>query len=202
MGHSAQVTHRILPVLSSGAHPRDRWTQLHLKAGMSGMKTLVAILALSAALTLACGGNSDSNAGGSGGGGGSSDSNGALGTSSGDARAEGCLAPGDTAGYNGQLVLVCGSVVSSVYVADQNRTTFIYFGAEPPDQDFTAFITANSRSGFNPFPEDQFTAGVNVCIEGKVQLDSDGKPEIDVQSALNMLIIKTTEIHGEHCAGN
>ncbi|HEU0073550.1 MAG TPA: hypothetical protein VFS30_06020 [Dehalococcoidia bacterium] len=168
------------------------------------MKTLVAFLAFSMAVTLACGGGSSGASGGSGGGGGSggSNSSGALGTSSGDARSEGCKTPAETAGFNGQLVLVCGTVVEAVYVAEQNRTTYIYFGAAPPDQDFTAFITANSRSGFNPFPENQFTAGINVCIEGKVELDGDGKPMIDVQSALNMLIIQSLEIHGEHCAGN
>jgi hypothetical protein len=167
------------------------------------MKALVALLALSMIVSLACGGGGNSSsASGSGGGSGVSAGGGALGTSSGDARSQGCLAPGETAGFNGQLVLVCGTVVESVYVAEQARTTFIYFGASPPDQEFTALITANSRSGFNPFPEDQFTAGVNVCIEGKVELDGDGKPTINVQSALNMLIIKSLEIHGEHCAGN
>lgn len=166
------------------------------------MKTLVALLAFAMAVTLACGGGSSSGSSGGGGGSGGSNSSGALGTSSGDVRGEGCLAPAETAGFNGQLVLVCGTVVEAVYVAEQNRTTYIYFGAAPPDQDFTAFITANSRSGFNPFPEDQFTAGTNVCIEGKVEIDGDGKPYIDVQSALNMLIIPSLEIHGEHCTGN
>jgi hypothetical protein len=159
------------------------------------MKTLLVMLTISIAGTLACGG------GGNGGGGGSS-SGGSFASSSGDARAEGCLAPADTAGFNGQLVLVCGTVVESLYVAEQQRTTFVYFGAAPPGHEFTAVITANSRSGFNPFPEDQFTAGVNVCIEGKLEIDGDGKPMINVQSALNMLIIPSLEIHGEHCTGN
>lgn len=170
------------------------------------MKTLVALLAFSMAVTLACGGSSSSSGGGGSGGGGSGGggavSDGALGSSSGDARSEGCKTPAETADYKGKIVLVCGTVVESVYVPEDRRSTYIYFGAAPPNQEFTAIIGANSRSGFNPFPENQFTAGVNVCIEGKADIDSDGKPYIDVQSALNMLIIKSLEIHGEHCAGN
>lgn len=167
------------------------------------MKTLVALLAFSLAMSLACGG--DDGGGGNSSGGGASGapvSDGALGTSSGDARTEGCKTPAETADFKGKIVLVCGTVVESVYVPEDRRSTYIYFGAAPPDQEFTAIIGANSRSGFNPFPEDQFTAGVDVCIEGKADIDGDGKPYIDVQSALNMLIIKSLEIHGMHCAGN
>jgi hypothetical protein len=162
------------------------------------MKTLVVVLSISMAVAAACGGGGGSASGGSSG----SSSDGAFVSSSGDARAEGCLAPADTAGFDGQLILVCGTVVEAVYVAEQGRSTFVYFGASPPGHSFTAVISGSSRSGFNPFPEDQFTPGTNVCIEGKLQLDSEGKPMIDVQSALNMLIIDTLEIHGEHCTGN
>jgi len=161
------------------------------------MKAMPALLAISMILVFACGGGSSDASGGGG-----STSDGALGTSSGDARGEGCLAPAETAGFNGQLVLVCGTVVESVYVEADRRSTYIYFGAAPPDHEFTAIINGNSRSGFNPFPEEQFTAGVNVCIEGKADIDGEGKPYIDVQSALNMLVIQSLEISGEHCTGN
>lgn len=159
------------------------------------MKTLVVGLMISMTMALACGGGDAAS-------GGSSTSGGSFASSSGDSRSEGCLAPADTAGFDGEIVLVCGTVVESVYIAEQRRTTFVYFDAAPPGHSFTAVITGDSRSGFNPFPEEQFTAGINVCIEGKVELDGDGKPLIDVQSALNMLVISTLEISGEHCTGN
>lgn len=166
------------------------------------MRILVAVLATLFVAVVGCGGGDASGSGGGGGGGGGSGTDGALVNSQGDARAEGCLAPSDAAGFQGQLVLVCGTVVDSVYMPDLKRTTFIYFDAAPPGQSLTAQITGDMRSGFNPFPEDQFAPGTNVCIEGIIQKDGDGKPLIDVQSALNMLVIDTLEIHGEHCAGN
>jgi hypothetical protein len=162
------------------------------------MRVLLVVIFSVVVVVGACGGGSSS-AGTTNSG---SSSSGALGNSSGDARDKGCLAPDQTGDYKGQTVLVCGTVAASVYMPDQKRTTFVYFGADAPDQTFTAEITGDSRSGFNPFPEDQFTSGVNVCIEGIVQTDDAGKPLIDVQSALNMLVISTTEIHGTHCAGN
>jgi len=164
------------------------------------MRKLMAVLAMMLVVVAGCGGGDASGSGS--GGGGSSGSSGALGTSKGDARDIGCLAPSQTAEHNGQLVLVCGTVAEAVYMPDLRRTTFVYFDAPSPDQSFTAKISGDSRSGFNPFPEDQFTSGVNVCIEGVVELDDDGKPLINVQSALNMLVISTLEISGTHCAGN
>jgi hypothetical protein len=165
------------------------------------MRALVVVVIVAAAVVVgACGGGNSSSSGSKSTG--SSSNAGALGNSSGDARDKGCLAPDQTGDYKGQLVLVCGTVAGSVYMPDQKRTTFVYFGADAPDQTFTAVITGDSRSGFNPFPEDQFTSGVNVCIEGIVQTDDAGKPLIDVQSALNMIVISAPEIHGSHCAGN
>jgi hypothetical protein len=159
------------------------------------MKMLMLVLVIAAVTSVACGGSSAS--------GGSSDAaDGAFVSSSGDARSEGCLEPAATAGFNGQLVLVCGTVAEVAFAEAQNRSTFVYFDGAPPGHSFTAVISGGSRSGFNPFPEDQFTPGTHVCIEGKVQIDGDGKPIIDVQSALNMLIIPAPEIHGEHCTGN
>jgi hypothetical protein len=164
------------------------------------MRALVVVIVAVAVVVGACGGGSGSASTSSGSSGPSS--GGALVNSSGDARDQGCLAPDQAGDFKGKLVLVCGTIASSVYMPDLKRTTFVYFGAAAPDQAFTAQITGDSRSGFNPFPEDQFTAGVNVCIEGIVQTDDAGKPLIDVQSALNMLVISSLEIHGEHCAGN
>lgn len=169
------------------------------------MKSLVAVLVITAVVGFACGGGSGSSGGDGTSGassGGSSSADGALINSQGDARSEGCLAPEQTAEFEGKLVLVCGTVANSVYYAEQRRTTFVYFGAAPPDQILTAQIRGDMRSGFNPFPEDQFAPGANVCIEGIIQTGDDGKPLIDVQSALNMLVIPTLEIHGEHCTGN
>ena len=162
------------------------------------MRHVVAVLAILAVALVGCGGGSS---GGSGGGSGSS-SAGALGNSSGDARDQGCQSVDSAADFQGSIILFCGTVVESAYFPDENRTTRVYFGAAPPGQSFTGVITAASRSGFNPFPEDQFVEGVNVCIEGIVQTDGEGKPFIDVQSALNMVIIQSLETHGEHCAGN
>jgi hypothetical protein len=167
------------------------------------MRNLVVVLAIVILAIAGCGGGGGDSSGGGGGGGSSgSSSAGALGNSSGDARDQGCKAPSETAEFKGDIVLVCGTVAESAYFPDQNRTTYVYFDAAPPDYTFTGIITASSRSGFNPFPEKQFVAGVKVCIEGIIQIDADGKPFVDVQSALNMVIIQTLETHGEHCAGN
>ena len=159
------------------------------------MKTLLAVLLSSLFATLACGG------GGSSGGGGDR-APGLLQVDAEDARTLGCLNINETLDHAGDYVLVCGTVVEAVYVQEENRTTYIYFGASPPDQTFTAIITGGSRSGFNPFPEEKFAAGTNACVEGVIEVDENGAPFIDVQSALSMISIETLEISGEHCTGN
>jgi hypothetical protein len=155
------------------------------------MKTLLALMLMVPFLTLACGG-----------GGGGDTAPGLLQKTADDERTLGCLAPGDAIDHSGDYVLVCGTVAEATYVAEENRTTYIYYGAAAPDQTFTAIITGGSRSGFNPFPEDKFAAGTKTCVEGVVEMDEDGLPYIDVQSALSMITLEALEISGDHCAGN
>jgi hypothetical protein len=156
------------------------------------MKTSLAVLLSSLFVTLACGG----------GGGGDDTAPGLLQKTADDERTLGCLTPEQTVEHEGDYVLVCGTVAEAIYVQENNRTTYMHFGAPSPNQVFTAVITGGSRSGFNPFPEDQFAAGTNACVEGVIELDENGLPSIDVQSSLSMISIKTLEISGEHCTGN
>lgn len=157
------------------------------------MRILMVVTLMVLLLASACGGGSSS---------GASTAPGARAKTAEDVRDLGCLTPAETAQHEGQFVLVCGTVAESVYMPEMRRTTFVYFDAPPPDHTFTAMITGGSRSGFNPFPEDQFTPGTNACVEGVVVQGEDGKPLIDVQSALSMITLESLEISGEHCAGN
>lgn len=154
------------------------------------MKAFVVILLAFAAVVTACGGSSGETAPG------------LRQKTADDQRALGCITTAQAAEHDGDYVLLCGTVAEAVYLPDDNRTTYLYFDSPSPDHTFTAKITGGSRSGFNPIPEEQFAAGTNACVEGVITMDADGKPLIDVQSALSMIPIDTLEISGEHCAGN
>jgi hypothetical protein len=154
------------------------------------MKALVVVFLAIAIVATACGGSSGETAPG------------LRQKTAEDERGLGCLTTDQAAEHDGDYVLVCGTVAEAVYLPDDNRTTYIYFDSPSPDQTFTAKITGGSRSGFNPFPEEQFAAGTNACVEGVITIDADGKALIDVQSSLSMIPIETLEISGEHCTGN
>lgn len=80
----------------------------------------------------------------------------------------------------GTVAEVCGDVVSVDFIQEiEGRPTFINFGEEYPNQEFTAVIWFENLHQWQT-PPDQTYQNREVCVTGQIQ-DHEGTPQIVVK---------------------
>lgn len=90
--------------------------------------------------------------------------------------AEKKLAANEAKQHFGEIVTVCGEVVSAYYAITTNgQPTFLNLDKPYPNQIFTVVIWGSNRSKFGK-PEEDYK-GKRICVSGKITA-YDGLPEI------------------------
>lgn len=156
------------------------------------MRILVVVFATIVVVIGACGGGggSSSTAGGSGG----SSSNGA------DDDGNNCVLTSEVAEYDGERVILCGTVAATEYLPDQKRNTVLYMDAPPPGHSVTVVLEGAIRASFASPPEERFGPGETICADGDVSI-VDGVPQVFVNNAQNIVFLEELVVTGVACTG-
>lgn len=161
------------------------------------MRLLVVVLAFLGLAAMACGGGGDS-----GGGGGSSSGDG--GSSGGPAaRNDGnnCVFTSELAGFDGDTVMLCGTVAEGLFNPEQKRNTVLYFDGPRGSESARVVMEGAIRASFLTPPEERFGApGTMVCAQGKVSI-VDGIPQVFVNNAQNIVFLEELVVSGRSCNG-
>ncbi|MEO6131790.1 MAG: hypothetical protein ABIQ02_08070 [Saprospiraceae bacterium] len=81
--------------------------------------------------------------------------------------------------FDGKTITVCSNVSSTFMTKGEQKTSFLNFGPEFPNQLFTVVIYEEDLHNFNYVPAEKLN-GKNVCITGSVRM-FDGAAEIIVK---------------------
>jgi hypothetical protein len=96
------------------------------------------------------------------------------------------VSPGEAAGHIGESTTVCG-IVSSVTFSTVlvGHPTFLNFGGDYPNQEFTAFVWGGQREEVKP---DELV-GHRVCVTGSISA-FEGRPQMFLQDASQLKRLK------------
>ncbi|MFN3917828.1 MAG: DNA/RNA non-specific endonuclease [Flavobacteriales bacterium] len=90
----------------------------------------------------------------------------------------------------GEEITVCGTVVSSRYVA-KSGMTYLNLDQKFPNQLFTIRIDKSSRSNFTYIPENELD-GKTICVKGKISIVS-GTPTMDIKNEKAVTVVEDDE---------
>ncbi len=97
------------------------------------------------------------------------------------------IRPEDASKYVGEVITVCGYVVSTKYASkSKGQPTFLNLDKPYPDQIFIVVIWGNDRHLFNRPPEKKYK-GKNICVTGQIIIYR-GIPEIIVEDPSQIII--------------
>lgn len=162
------------------------------------MRLLVVALAILGVATMACGGGGDS-----GGGGGSSGGNTANNGGSAAPREGGnnCVFTSELASFDGEVVILCGTVAEGLYNPEQKRNSVLYFDGPRGSETARVVLEGAIRASFLTPPEERFgQPGTKICAQGKVSI-VDGIPQVFVNNMQNIVFLDELVVTGKACSG-
>jgi hypothetical protein len=160
------------------------------------MKLLVVALAILGVAAIACGGGGDS--GGSSSGGSTANNGGSAAPREGG---NNCVFTTELASFDGQVVLLCGTVAQGLYNPEQKRNSVLYLDGPRGSETARVLMEGAIRASFLTPPEERFgQPGTMICAQGKVSI-VDGVPQVFVNNAQNIVFLKELVVTGKACSG-